>query len=157
MAGVERQRLGTSWAGHFSKNGISREQLPLMSMRFRCNPTTTPYRRDYALMLIETRQADAAIVELEKILQHDPNNSEAWVNIGYAHLKQGKHEQAAADFRKALARDPNSPAAHYDLGIALKMTDQIEAAQKELEQAIRLDPSLPEAHYTLGDYRLATR
>lgn len=113
-------------------------------------PGNDTYRRDYALMLTETRRADASIAEFHKILQHDPNNSDAWINIGYAHLKQGKYDEAAADFRKALTHDPDSPAAHYDLGIALKMTDQIEAAQKELTEAIRLDPALPEARYTLG-------
>jgi protein O-GlcNAc transferase len=113
-------------------------------------PGNDTYRRDYALMLTETRHADESIAEFHKILQHKPNNSDAWINIGYAHLKLGKYDEAAEDFRKALAGDPNSPAAHYDLGIALKMTDQIDAAQKELTEAIQLDPALPEARYTLG-------
>ena len=107
-------------------------------------------RNEYAYVLIETRRADRGIEESRRVLLHKPNDTSAWMNIGYADLKKGDFAAAEKAYRKSVEIDATLAAAHYDLGIALKMEDQLEAAQKELKDAIRLDPSLAQAHYTLG-------
>lgn len=114
------------------------------------DPANDNIRNTYAFLLVNTRQADRAIAESQKILEHNPKDASAIMNIGYAHLKKGDFAEAEKAYRGLLANDPQSAAAHYDLGIALKSQDQLEAAQKEFREAIRLDPSLALAHYSLG-------
>ncbi len=103
-----------------------------------------------AYVLIETRQPDRGIAESRTVLSHDPKNTSALMNIGYADLKTGDFEGAEKAYRKRFTIDPTTAAAHYDLGLALKLRDQIEAAQAEFKEAIRLDPILAQAHYSLG-------
>lgn len=113
-------------------------------------PTNDELRNTYAFLLIDTRQADRGIEESRKVLEHNPKDTGALMNIGYAELKKGDFDQAEKAYRGVVAVDANSAAAHYDLGIALKSKDQLEPAQKEFREAIRLDLSLPQAHYSLG-------
>ncbi len=113
-------------------------------------PANDDLRNTYAFLLIDTRQADRGIEESRKVLEHNPKDISALMNIGYADLKKGDFDDAEKTYRELLAIDANSAAGHYDLGIALKRKDQLEAAQKEFREAIRLDPSLAQAHYSLG-------
>jgi protein O-GlcNAc transferase len=114
------------------------------------DPANDGLRNMYAYALIETRQAKKGIEESQRILSHNPKDTSALMNIGYANLKTGDFDAAEKAYREMVAVDANSAAGHYDLGIALKSKDQIEAAQHEFREAIRLDPSLAQAHYSLG-------
>jgi tetratricopeptide (TPR) repeat protein len=114
------------------------------------DPSNDGVHNMYAYALIETRQAQKGIEESKKVLAHNPKDTSALMNIGYAELKTGDFDAAEKAYREMIAVDANSAAGHYDLGIALKSKDQIEAAQQEFREAIRLDPSLAQAHYSLG-------
>jgi len=121
------------------------------------DPANDTVHNTYAFLLIDTRQADRGIEESRKVLEHNPKDTNALMNIGYAYLKKGEFDLAEKTYREVLAIDADSPAAHYDLGIALKSEDQLDAAKKEFAEAIRLDPSLAQAHYSMGitDWQLA--
>ncbi len=113
-------------------------------------PADDGMRDTYSWLLVETRQPEKAISEAQKVLAHNPADTAAEMNIGYAHLKTGDFVLAEQAYRTVIKQDPNLAAGHYDLAIALKMQDKLDAAKQELQEAIRLDPELAEAHYTLG-------
>ena len=85
----------------------------------------------------------------KQVLEGDPNNVEAYNNLGNALHKQKKLDESIVQYRKAIQLDPNYVDAYYNLGFALKN-------QKKLDEAIEvriagkfkqihvgIDPQLP--------------
>ncbi len=114
------------------------------------DPSNDALHDSYAFLLVETRQANRALDEERKVLDHNATDTSALLNTGYAYMKLGEFDLAEKAYRQLIAVDPNSAAGHYDLGLSLKMRDQIENAQAEFREAIRLDPALAQPRYSLG-------
>lgn len=66
-------------------------------------------------MYVATARLDAGIPELQKVLEIDPRNVEAWVAIGSAHAQKGDGAKAMEAFQKALAINPRLPSAANNL------------------------------------------
>ncbi|WP_373653396.1 tetratricopeptide repeat protein [Schlesneria sp. DSM 10557] len=73
---------------------------------------------------------------LEKVLEMDPESSQANNDLGYLWAEQGKNlERAEKMIRKALQAEPENPAYLDSLGWVLFKLDRIEEAIPPLEQA----------------------
>jgi tetratricopeptide (TPR) repeat protein len=114
------------------------------------NENDVNVRNELAALYVKTRQPELAIREANRILQSDPKNFAAQMNLGYAYLKTGDYAKAEAAYRAAITDDANSAAPHYDLGIALKMQDKLDDARAEFQTALTLDRSMAEAQYSIG-------
>lgn len=97
------------------------------------NPNSAAARLGLGKALIAKRQADAAIAELQKAVELDPRNAEAWYQLGYASyvLKQNA-AQALPAYEKAVAADPGNTAYRTNLGAVLVATGQVDRAVDEL-------------------------
>lgn len=49
---------------------------------------------------------EEAVLDFNKVIQLDPNNSVAYFNRGSTYDSMGAHDQAISDFGKALELDP---------------------------------------------------
>lgn len=75
------------------------------------------------------------------------------IELGTAHLRQGRTAEAIAAFKRALALDPASGHAHQLLGEAYLQQgtyDMLGEARAELLQAVTLDPRLVWARFHLA-------
>lgn len=79
----------------------------------------------YILGLIAKTQnrTEDAVAAFNKILQNDPNDVGANVNLGQIYVSQRKYAEAVAAFRLALAAEPYNATAMYTLATALLRTD----------------------------------
>lgn len=87
----------------------------------------------------------------------------AQVEIGYAHLKRGKYQEAKAAFGRALNIDPDSAGGHYGMARIYEIEQDYDRAEAEYKEALSLDDQAQYHHsfgafyYNRGEYQAAYR
>ena len=84
-----------------------------------------------------------ALNDLEKALQLDPKNADAWSNYGWTLSATGKYDEAIAALNKAIQLKPTLARAHNDLENTYGMTGRFDLALKHLLTADSLSPGNP--------------
>jgi tetratricopeptide (TPR) repeat protein len=105
----------------------------------------------WAQMLQE--KYDDALMNFQRVLMKEPQNSLARINVGYICLKKGIFGEAIEHLSKAIRLDNDRKAtlyAHYYLGLLYLEREMFEDAQNFFRKSIRLGPNLVEAYYELG-------
>lgn len=90
----------------------------------------------YVLGLIaraQNRAQDAAQF-FQRVLEIDPRDVGANVNLGQLHMQQRKLVEAISVFRQAVAAEPYNVTATYNLAIALLRSNQREEGQRVMRQ-----------------------
>jgi tetratricopeptide (TPR) repeat protein len=77
---------------------------------------------------------EQAIASFQKVLQVDPNDVGANVNLGQLYSQQRKYPEAIAALRLAVAAEPYNATALYNLGTTLIRAGQREEGQKVIAQ-----------------------
>ena len=96
---------------------------------------------------------DEALLNFQDVLQREPANALARVNVGYICLKKGIFGEAIEHLSRTIRLDNDRKAtlyAHYYLGLLYFERDMYEDAESFLRKAITLGPNLVEAYYELG-------
>lgn len=93
---------------------------------------------------------DGALVSFESAVNQNPNRAEAWIQVGYCKIKQGRSAEAVNAYKRALRLRPNSVEAYNKLGDAYYFMGSFDEAAESYRQAARLRPDLAEAFYNLG-------
>ncbi len=90
--------------------------------------------------LVAAKHFPRAIEAYKRLVQLEPNNSKALVDMGILLDQTGKLEQAEAAFKKALSIDPNSAEAHNALGVVYAKRKDYVNARAQWEAALALKP-----------------
>lgn len=77
------------------------------------------------------------------VLQRDPANIGALVQLGHMVLEQGQAERALQQYRRALVFDPRNPSVYIHVGHALKAAGRRDSALAAYLTAWRLNPGIP--------------
>ena len=106
---------------------------------------------------------DNAIGFFETAANRNPRRADAWVQVGYCKVKQGKSVEAIRAYQHALELKPNSEEIHNKLGDAYYYAGRMNEAIASYNRAASLRPDSAEAHYNLavayfetGNERLAS-
>jgi adenylate cyclase len=83
----------------------------------------------------------------ETAFQLDDSFAQAWSALGFAHLVNGRHGDAAASARRAVELQPGDADAHTYLAMVQFCAGEAEDAYAEISAALRLDPN-----YVNGPY-----
>lgn len=75
----------------------------------------------------------------------------AAAQTGWAALRDGRNQDAAAAFARAIDAEPRDPSLHLGAGLASFLLGQPTPARHSLERALTLAPSLTPASLLLGD------
>ena len=86
------------------------------------------------LLAKNNNRPDEAIAAFQKVLQIDPNDVGANVNVGQLLAQQRKYPEAIAVLRTAVAAEPYNATALYNLGTALMRSGQRAEGQKVIAQ-----------------------
>ena len=81
--------------------------------------------------------ASTAIGLLEQALAREPNNREAALLLGYAHLAVGAHQDAGSAFGRILRRNPDDREAGVGYAKAMIAIGRSEAALEHLQPIVR--------------------
>lgn len=120
----DQWQLADEWAARLRQAYPAYPKLPLMEAEIRMGLD------DY----------EGAAPELQKILDDEPYNAEAWNLLAETYVALEKCPEAieAADY--ALAIDPEDSNAHLMKGNALMRDEQMEEAAKQFEQYLKKQP-----------------
>ncbi|MBW2256969.1 MAG: tetratricopeptide repeat protein [Deltaproteobacteria bacterium] len=108
-------------------------------------------RLDRARTAMHRGEFGAAVMELEELLDEEPDNPEALFLLGEALIELGDFEGAlqAYEHHLEMGADPN-PRTLTGLAIARFNTCDLSGAAAAAREAVRLAPEAAEAHYYLG-------
>ncbi|MFN2491881.1 MAG: trypsin-like peptidase domain-containing protein [Pyrinomonadaceae bacterium] len=93
---------------------------------------------------------DNAIGYFETAANKNPKRADAWVQVGYCKVKQGKNEEAIRAYLQALQLKPDSEETHNKLGDAYYYAGRMREAIASYSKAALLNPNNAEAHYNLA-------
>ena len=93
---------------------------------------------------------DNAVGYFENAVNKNPKRAEAWVQVGYCKVKQGKNAEAIRAYQQALQLKPDDPEIHNKLGDAYYYAGRLREAIESYTEAARLQPEDAETHYNLA-------
>lgn len=109
----------------------------------------TEYLRAGVELEKQGRLEESVAVHL-KVLEIDPQQVQAHINLMSLYWRLGRKEEALAHYRKALAINENLPECHYDYGVMMYQMGNRAEAKKAFRRAIEINPFYAKAHLNLG-------
>jgi tetratricopeptide (TPR) repeat protein len=83
---------------------------------------------------------EARVQQLTTILNSDPKNSGAAVQLGNTYFDAERYPDAINWYEQALKIDPKNADASTDLGVSYYYSNRADDALKQFENSLRLDP-----------------
>lgn len=105
---------------------------------------------DIALNHQKNEQFTEAINCFENIITQNPQDLNAYFNLGCCYLAIGNKEKAIAAFEHVLEIQPHTVPAEYNLGYAYKTFGDIDTAIEIYKKVIAENPDYDPAHIALG-------
>ena len=112
--------------------------------------------------LLREQNVEGAIEALEKAIELNPANNEAYKNLGIAYLWIDRRDDAVAVFKKLIEVAPDYIEGYRNLVLIYNMTGSYEEAILYGEKALELDPNdfavmgyLTHDYLTIGEYEKA--
>ena len=93
---------------------------------------------------------DNAVGYFENAANKNPKRAEAWVQVGYCKVKQGKIQEAIRAYTQALQLKPENAEIHNKLGDAYYYSGRLREAIESYSEAARLRPDSAETFYNLA-------
>lgn len=93
---------------------------------------------------------DNAVGYFENAVNKNPRRAEAWVQVGYCKVKQGKNQEAIHAYQQALQIKPADAEIHNKLGDAFYYAGRLREAIDSYTEAARLRPNWAETFYNLA-------
>ena len=107
---------------------------------------------------------EQAITYFKKALEHDPNYSQAYACLGFAHIFDYQNRWtndpdsslplAKQYARQALEKDPKEPLARCVSAMAASLEKDLDRAKSEIDVALSLNPNFALAHNLRGSNRI---
>jgi len=93
---------------------------------------------------------DNAVGYFENAANKNPKRAEAWVQVGYCKVKQGKNQEAIRAYLQALQLKPTDAEIHNKLGDAYYYAGRLREAIESYTEAAQLRPDWAETFYNLA-------
>ena len=91
-----------------------------------------------------------AVGHFENVANRNPRRADAWVQVGYCKVKQGKAEEGIKAYQLALELKPDSDEILNKLGDAYYYAGKLSDAIVYYQRAVRIRPTNAEAFYNLA-------
>ena len=92
----------------------------------------------------------ARIFELEKLTNQNPNDAEAWIQLGNLHFDSENYEKSINAYQKSLAIKPNNANVLTDMGVMYRRSGKPAEAVKAFDKAIAVDPRHEVSRFNKG-------
>jgi Flp pilus assembly protein TadD len=93
---------------------------------------------------------DSDIETLKQAIKMNPDDGDAYYNLGAAYGKLNMHEEEIEAYKQATRINPNGVEAHNNLGLAYSSLGMYKEAIKPFKETISIRPDHDEAHFQLG-------
>lgn len=105
---------------------------------------------DQAQACLESGDVEGEAAALFALLEAEPENVSALINLGTARYNQRSYAAALEMYKRAIAVDPRHPLAQFNAGNALEELGRYGEAVEAYRCAVELDPGYADAHYNLA-------
>ena len=97
-----------------------------------------------------TAEQTQQLLQLELAVQKDPNNIEAWTNLGHLYFDSDQPDKAINAYTKSLALAPNNPDVLTDLGVMYRRAGNPQQAIASFDKAIAVNAKHETARFNKG-------
>lgn len=157
------------WREHVKLTGVATDFRQNIAFELRLGSTTTPkpgtisaedaYERhapnkdrfEKAQVAFDKKDYDKAIALFAQIVADDPQDFQAWSEMGTVYLVQKNLAEAEKAYLRSTEVRPTFFRALFNLGRVRMMQKNYEGAITALAQAVNVHPKSAEANYYLGD------
>ncbi|MGB3223252.1 MAG: tetratricopeptide repeat protein [Desulforhopalus sp.] len=87
---------------------------------------------------------------LEKMINEDPNNVDAWTQLAYTYFDLQEFTKAIEAYERLVILADDKSIVYQDLGVAYRRTEQFEKAIESFQKAVELNPGNIEALFNIG-------
>jgi tetratricopeptide (TPR) repeat protein len=108
----------------------------------------TRYFLGYSLFTLN--RADEAVVELEYVLSHKPDDDSTLFYLIRVYTQKKDYGKAADAFKELSHAHPDSVFVHILTGESYDLQDRTKDAVEEFQKAVALAPEMPRLHFGLG-------
>jgi len=98
----------------------------------------------------QQNQIIQAIESLQFAVQQNPDNAEAWTQLGHAYFDSNQPAKAIEAYAKSLAIIPSNPPVLTDLGVMYRSNGQPDKAIESFDQALQASPGFEQALFNKG-------
>ena len=105
---------------------------------------------DRVLFLKSQGRNEEIGIYYEKVLEINPNSTEAHCNFAVLLKSQGRNEEAELHYEKALQINPNNAEAHNNFANLLDSVGEKRKAITHYEAALEINPNQVKAHYNIA-------
>ena len=108
-----------------------------------------------ARVYIEDQRWDDAIEELDRVLEGEPENYDAYYDLGHVYFELGDYEAAISNFETVIGYQENNELLYYALAQAYEANDEIDKAISNYLKAIAVNDKFTLAYKKVGVLFLA--
>ena len=90
------------------------------------------------------------IFKLEKLTNQNPNDVEAWIQLGNSYFDSENHEKAINAYQKSLALKPDDANVLTDMGVMYRRSGKPAEAVEAFDKAIAVDPRHEVSRFNKG-------
>lgn len=108
-----------------------------------------------ARVYIEDQRWEDAIVELERVLDGEPENYDAYYDLGHVYFELGDYEAAISNFENVIEYKDNNELLYYALAQAYEGNNEIDKAISNYLKAIAVNDKFILAYKKVGILFLA--
>jgi tetratricopeptide (TPR) repeat protein len=123
------------------RRGWLADGLSYMERAARLNPGHPLLMLNRCKAWLNLEQPERAEALARAVIAVQPNNADAFSQLGSALAKQDRQEAAVAAYRSALAMQPDYAPAHYNLGQALEALGRLAEAEAAFRSALDHAPA----------------
>lgn len=98
----------------------------------------------------QTAESRKAIDGLKDHVRQNPQDKDAWIQLGHQYFDLEQFDDAIDAYAKALAIDPENAHVWTDLGVMYRRSDKPEKAVEAFDRAIQIDPKQEISRFNKG-------
>jgi len=111
------------------------------------SPEDPDLRLELGELLLRAGRSEAAVDELQALLELDPDHPGAHYDLGLVRMQEGRLEAAEEHFRAVLAAVPEAQEPHIQLGELARRRGDFEAALGHYQRLVEVAPDVPPARF----------
>lgn len=108
-----------------------------------------------ARVYIDDQRWEDAIVELERVLDGEPENYDAYYDLGHVYFELGDYESAISNFENVLEYEQNNELIYYALAQAYEANNEVDKAISNYLKSIAVNDKFILAYKKVGILFLA--
>lgn len=146
-----RQDIELEWRANASGRNAPARKQTISAEDFYERSSTNKSLFEKAQQAVDKKKYDEGVALLQRVLDADGKDFQAWSELGTTYLLLDKKGDAEKSYARAVEEKPTFSLALLNLGRLRVAQKKYEESIEPLIRAVELQPNNAEAHYLLGE------